>query len=147
MGKGQAAEIVQALSEQAVTGTEAATIVMPRLAQQLAALRKQRDEIAAEVERLALAHPLWPVLTSMPRVGVRTAARPLTGLPHKAFASATQLTAYAGLAAVTRRSGSSIRSEHPSRRGNKVLKRALFPPSRPCGPPLPGPLLAQDSAR
>ncbi len=33
---------------------------------------------------------------------------------------------YAGLAPVTRRSGSSIRGEHPSRRGNKVLKRALF---------------------
>ncbi|MCW3526007.1 IS110 family transposase [Burkholderia cenocepacia] len=128
MGKGFAAEIVQALSEQAVTvpGTQAATIVMPRLAQQLAALRKQRDEIAAEVERLVLAHPLWPVLTSMPGVGVRTAARLLTEVAHKAFASAAHLAAYAGLAPVTRRSGSSIRGEHPSRRGNKVLKRALF---------------------
>ena len=128
MGKGLAAEIVQALSEQAVTvpGTQAATIVMPRLAQQLAALRKQRDEIAAEVERLVLAHPLWPVLTSMPGVGVRTAARLLTEVAHKAFASAAHLAAYAGLAPVTRRSGSSIRGEHPSRRGNKVLKRALF---------------------
>ncbi|HDR9242414.1 TPA: IS110 family transposase [Burkholderia vietnamiensis] len=128
MGKGLAAEIVQALSEQAVTvpGTQAATIVMPRLAQQLAALRKQRDEIAAEVERLVLAHPLWPVLTSMPGVGVRTAARLLTEVAHKAFASAAHLAAYAGLAPVTRRSGSSIRGEHPSRRCNKVLKRALF---------------------
>jgi transposase len=36
------------------------------------------------------------------------------------------LAAYAGLAPVTRRSGSSIRGEQPSRRGNKVLKRALF---------------------
>ncbi|MDH6147989.1 hypothetical protein OKW46_001914 [Paraburkholderia sp. WSM4179] len=36
------------------------------------------------------------------------------------------LAAYAGLAPVTRRSGSSIRGEYPSRRGNKVLKRALF---------------------
>ena len=34
--------------------------------------------------------------------------------------------AYAGLAPVTRRSGSSIRGEHPSRGGNKHLKRALF---------------------
>lgn len=87
MGKGLAAEIVQALSEQAVTvpGTQAATIVMPRLAQQLAALRKQRDEVAAEVERLVLAHPLWPVLTSMPEVGVRTAARLLTEVAHKAL--------------------------------------------------------------
>jgi transposase len=77
MGKSLAAEIVQALSEQAVVvpGTQAATIVMPRLAQQLASLRKQRDEVASEVERLVHAHPLWPVLTSMPGVGVRTAAR------------------------------------------------------------------------
>ncbi|ABC34933.1 IS110 family transposase [Burkholderia thailandensis] len=128
MGKSLAAEIVQALSEQAVIvpGTQAATIVMPRLAQQLAALRKQRDEVAAEVEQLVLAHPLWPVLTSMPGVGVRTAARLLTEVAHKAFASAAHLAAYAGLAPVTRRSGSSIRGEHPSRRGNKVLKRALF---------------------
>lgn len=36
------------------------------------------------------------------------------------------LAAYAGLSPVTRRSGSSIRGEHPSRRGNKILKRALF---------------------
>ncbi|MUV29050.1 IS110 family transposase [Burkholderia thailandensis] len=128
MGKSLAAEIVQALSEQAVIvpGTQAATIVMPRLAQQLAALRKQRDEVAAEVEQLVLAHPLWPVLTSMPGVGVRTAARLLTEVAHKAFASAAHLATYAGLAPVTRRSGSSIRGEHPARRGNKVLKRALF---------------------
>ena len=99
---------------------------MPRLAQQLEALRQRRDEVAAEVEQLVLAHPLWPVLTSMPGVGVRTAARLLTEVAHKAFASATHLAAYAGLAPVTRRSGSSIRGEHPSRRGNKVLKRALF---------------------
>ncbi|KKI72327.1 transposase [Burkholderia pseudomallei] len=128
LGKNWAAEIVQALNEQAVIvpGTQAAAIVMPRLAQQLAALRKQRDEIAAEVERLVLAHPLWPVLTSMPGVGVRTAARRLTEATQKAFATAAHLAAYAGLAPVTRRSGSSIRGEHPSRRGNKVLKRALF---------------------
>ncbi|MGF6537090.1 hypothetical protein OKW32_000376 [Paraburkholderia youngii] len=81
MGKGLAAEIVQALGEQAVTvpGTQTATIVMPRLARQLAALRKQRDEIAAEVERLVLAHPLWPVLTSMP--GSRCQDRRQT--PHR----------------------------------------------------------------
>ena len=36
------------------------------------------------------------------------------------------LASYAGLAPVTRRSGTSIRGEHPPRGGNKVLKRALF---------------------
>lgn len=82
MGKGLAAQIVQALSEQAVTvpGTQATTIVMHRLPQQYAALRQQRDEVAAEVERLVLAYPLWPVVTSMPGVGVRT-ARLLTEVP------------------------------------------------------------------
>jgi hypothetical protein len=45
MGKGLAAEIVQALGEQTVivSRAQAATIVMPRLAQQLAALCKQRS--------------------------------------------------------------------------------------------------------
>jgi transposase len=99
---------------------------MPRLAQQLAALREQRDEVASEVERLIHAPPLWPVLTSMPGVGVRTAAGLLTEVAHKAFSSAAHLATYAGLAPVTRRSGFSIHGEHPSRRGNKVLKRALF---------------------
>ena len=62
-------EIVTALDEQTVvvTGTNAAALVIPRLAAQLATLRKQRDEVAAEVERLVDAHPLQPVLTSMPR--------------------------------------------------------------------------------
>lgn len=128
MGKSWAAEIVQALSEQTVVvlGTQAASIVLPRLAQQLAALRRQREEIAKEVERRVLTHPLYRVLTSMPGVGVRTAARLLIDVASRAFASAAHLAAYAGLAPVTRRSGSSIRGEHPSRRGNKQLKRALF---------------------
>ena len=62
----------------------------------------------------------------MPGVGVRTAARLLTEVACRAFASAAHLAAYAGLAPVTRRSGSSIRGEHPSRRGNNPLRRALF---------------------
>ena len=121
MGKALAKEIVQALSEQTVVvlGTQAASIVLPRLAQQLGALRRQRDEVAKEVERLVLAHPLYPVLTSMPGVGVRTAARLLIDVASRAFASAAHMASYAGLAPVTRRSGSSIRGEHPSRRGNK----------------------------
>src|SRR5690606_3978989 len=75
VGKAWAAQIVQALSEQTVVvlGTQAATIVLPRLAQQLVALRRQRDDIARELEQRVLAHPLHPVLTSMPGVGFRTA--------------------------------------------------------------------------
>ncbi|TFD56297.1 IS110 family transposase [Cryobacterium sp. Hh7] len=128
MGRRLAEEITQALGEQTVVvvGTRAAATVLPRLAEQLAALRRQRSDIAVEVEKLVEAHPLSPVLTSMPGVGVRTAARLLTEVAGKHFETAGHLAAYAGLAPVTRRSGSSIRGEHPSRRGNKILKRALF---------------------
>ena len=42
------------------------------------------------------------------------------------FRTAGQLAAYAGIAPVTRRSGTSIRGEFPARSGNKQLKNALF---------------------
>ena len=127
-GRVWATEITAALGEQivVVTGTDAAALVLPRLAEQLQRLRRQRDEIAVEVEKLVDAHPLQPVLTSMPGVGVRTAARLLTEVTTKSFPTAGHLAAYAGLAPVTRRSGTSIRGEHPSRRGNKILKRTMF---------------------
>lgn len=127
-GREWAHEIIVALDEQTVlvTGTNAAALVLPRLAAQLATLRKQRDDVAAEVEKLVDAHPLQPVLTSMPGVGVRTAARLLTEVAGKHFPTAGHLAAYAGLAPVTRRSGSSIRGEYSSRRGNKILKNAMF---------------------
>src|SRR5450755_3279340 len=121
-------EIFAALAAQTVvvTGTNAAAVVLPRLAAQLASLRAQRAEVAEKVEELVAAHPLSKVLTTMPGVGVRTCARLLTEVAGKDFPTAGHLASYAGLAPVTRRSGSSIRGEHPPRGGNKVLKRALF---------------------
>ena len=63
----------------------------------------------------------------MPGIGVRTAARILLEVGDgAAFPTAGHLAAYAGLAPVTRRSGTSIRDERPPRGGNKQLKRALF---------------------
>ena len=78
------------------------------------------------MERRVLTHPLYAVLISMPGVGIRTAARLLVDVATRAFASSAQLAAYAGLAPVTRRSGSSIRGEHSARGGNKQLKRTMF---------------------
>lgn len=64
----------------------------------------------------------------MPGIGVRTAAaRFLIDVGDAtAFPTAAHLAAYAGLAPVTRSSGSSIRGEHSSRRGNKQLKGAFY---------------------
>ena len=121
-------EIFTALTEQTVTitGTTAAEKIIGRLAEQLSQLGAQRAEIEAEFLTVVDAHPLTQVLTSMPGVGVRTAARILTEVVGKNFKDAAHLASYAGIAPVTRRSGSSTRGESPSRRGNKTLKRALF---------------------
>lgn len=63
----------------------------------------------------------------MPGVGVKTASQILlTAGDFSAFKTAGHLAAYAGIAPVTRRSGTSIRGEFPSRAGNKRLKNALF---------------------
>lgn len=63
----------------------------------------------------------------MPGAGVGTGARILIEVGDgSTFPTAGHLAAYAGLAPATRSSGSSIRGEQPSRRGNKQLKRAFF---------------------
>jgi transposase len=63
----------------------------------------------------------------MPGIGVRTAARILLEIGDaSAFKSSAHLAAYAGIAPVTRSSGSSIKGEHPARTGNRKLKRAFF---------------------
>src|SRR5699024_1264053 len=88
--------------------------------------RTARNEVFEQVEKLVADHPLYELLTSMPAVGVRTAARIITEVTGKHFETAGHLASYAGLTPVTWRSGTSIRGDHPSRKGNKVLKRALF---------------------
>jgi transposase len=118
-----------ALGEQTVVvaGSSAVESILPKQADALAGLLDQRVQIAAEVERVLDDHPLALVLTSMPGVGVRTAARILVEIGDaSSFPSAGHLAAYAGLAPVTRRSGSSIKGERPARGGNKRLKNALF---------------------
>ncbi|MEV5385655.1 transposase [Streptomyces sp. NPDC052721] len=83
--------------------------------------------LAARIEQLLEAYPLSRVLTSMPGVGVTTAARILIDVGDgSGFAIAGHLAAYAGLAPATRRSGPSLRGERPARRGNKQLKRAFY---------------------
>lgn len=129
MARRLAEEIFDALAEQTVVvpGTDAAKIIVPGLATSLRSTLDQRTRLEIEIEALLEAHPLSAVLTSMPGVGVRTGARILTEVGDATgFATAAHLASYAGLAPVTRRSGSSIRGEHPARGGNKQLKRAFY---------------------
>lgn len=63
----------------------------------------------------------------MPGLGIRSTARLLPEIGDiSAFATPGHLAAYAGLAPVTRRSGTSIKGEHPPKGGNKTLERAMF---------------------
>lgn len=121
--------LTAALGEQTVTvpGTRAAELVLPKLAATLRELLQQREQAAGQIEEMLDAHPLSTVLTSMPGIGVRTGARILLEVGDgSSFPTSGHLAAYAGLAPVTRRSGTSIRGEHPARGGNKQLKRAFF---------------------
>ena len=129
MGTRLVEQILTALDAQTVVvpGTTAAETVLPRLADSLRDLLRQRDQVAEQVEGMLDAHPLAGVLTSMPGIGVRTAARILLEVGDgTSFPTSSHLAAYAGLARVTRRSGTSIRGEHPPKGGNKQLKRAFF---------------------
>lgn len=121
-------EIFQALDEQTVivAGTASASQIISFLAAQLELILAQRSEAEQQILDLVEAHPLSAVIRSMPGVGVRTSARILTEVVGKDFKDASHLASYAGIAPVDRKSGTSIKGSHASRRGNKALKRVLF---------------------
>lgn len=77
--------------------TAAAEVAIPMLATNIKALRNQRYSIATKVEELL-----------------------------DDFRYAAHLAAHAGIAPVTRRSGTSISGEFPVRSGNNRLKNVLF---------------------
>lgn len=123
------AKILTALDAQTVVvpGTTDFGRVIAGVAAQLRDIHLERANLAADLEARLEAHPLAAVLTSMPGVGFRTALKILTIVGDgSAFPTAGHLAAYAGLAPVTRRSGSSIKGETRSQRGNHALKSALF---------------------
>lgn len=123
------AKIIAALDAQTVTvpGTTEFGRVIKGVATQLRDVRAERAALAADLETRLEAHPLAEVLTSMPGLGVRTAIKFLTIVGDgSAFPTPGHLAAYAGLAPITRRSGTSIKGETRSQRGNHALKSALF---------------------
>lgn len=122
-------EIFAALAQQTVVvpGADAVELVIPTVAAQIKELKHQRDIVADEVEKLVADFPLSQVLTSMPGVGIKTATQILLAVGDmSAFPTPGHLAAYAGIAPVTRRSGTSIRGEFPARARNKHLKNAFF---------------------
>jgi transposase len=121
--------VIAALDAQDVTvPAEAATgRVIAELAAELDRACARRDALAAEIEAAFLAHPFGELLASLPGIGPRTGARILAEIGDgSAFTNGSKLAAYAGLAPVTRQSGTSLAADTRSRRGNHRLKNAMF---------------------
>jgi transposase len=101
--------------------------VISELAAELDRVTARRDALAAEIEEAFRSHPSAELLASMPGIRPRTGARILAEVGDGSpFASGSKLAAYAGLAPVTRQSGTSLNAETRSRRGNHRLKNAMF---------------------
>jgi transposase len=77
MGEKLIDAILTARDEQTVTvpATTAPDTVLPRLADSLKTVLAQRKQLTAEAEEILDTHPLAGVLTSMPGIAIRTAAR------------------------------------------------------------------------
>lgn len=121
--------VLVALDAQTVTmpAENAVGRVIAELASELDRLHARRDRLAAEIEEVFLAHPFGQVLVSLPGIGPRTGARILAEIGNGTrFANGSKLASYAGLAPVTRQSGTSLNHEAKSRRGNHRLKNAMF---------------------
>ena len=129
--------LAAALTNAVVAALEAQTVAVPaeavtgrviaELAVELDRVRGRRDQLASEITQLFEAHPFGRILGSLPGVGPRTGSTILAEIGDGSrFANGSRLASYAGLAPVTRQSGSSIRGQSRSRRGNHRLKNAMF---------------------
>ena len=109
--------VLAALDAQTVTPPAEATVgrVIAELAVELGRVHERRDNLAREIEEGFLAHPFDELLATLSEIG--DGAR---------FANGSKLASYAALALITRESGTSLKGESKSRRGNHRLKNAMF---------------------
>ena len=84
----------------------------------------QRAEIETGILTLVETHPLTRPLTSIPGIRVRTAARILTEVVGKHFATNGYMACPARIVPVNKRSGTSTHGELPSRHGDKDPQRS-----------------------
>lgn len=124
-------DMFKAIGEQTVTmpGTAMAETIIPSIARHIKAIKDRRREVG-HAGREA---PGGPPSSRGPGVDARDRRQDRKQHPawhrrrHRQLQkSAAHLAAYAGIAPVTGQSGTSIKGERPSRRGNKRLRNALW---------------------
>lgn len=124
--------VFDALDEQTVVvpGTGTLPVVIPFLIRSHAAVREQRRSLETQIGQPLEAHPLSRVLTSLPGVGVRTAAALLVTVGDgTSFPTAAHLASSADPAPTTKSSGTSIHAEHAPKGGNRQLVSVPCPGS------------------
>ena len=129
LAKALAAAVLQALRAQTVVVPVESVMgrVVTEVVAELDRTLERRKRLAVDLEELFDAHPFGRILGTLPGIGPRTGSRILAEIGDGSrFATGSRLASYAGLAPVTRQSGSSLRGEGRSRRGNHRLKNAMF---------------------
>jgi transposase len=124
-----AAAAVSAAKAQIVKlpGEEVATALVAELAQGVIALDDRIKTTDADIEGRFRHHPLAEVITSMPGIGFRLGAEFLAAVGDPALiGSADQLAAWAGLAPVSRDSGTRTGNLRTPKRYSRRLRRVMY---------------------
>lgn len=124
-----AAAAVSAAKAQTVKlpGEEVAATLVAELAQGVIALDDRIKTTDAAIEGRFRRHPLAEVITSMPGIGFRLGAEFLAAVGDPALiGSADQLAAWAGLAPVSRDSGTRTGNLHTPKRYSRRLRRVMY---------------------
>ena len=124
-----AAAAVAAAKAQTVKlpGEEVAATLVAELAQGVIALDDRIKTTDADIEGRFRRHPLAEVITSMPGIGFRLGAEFLVAVGDPALIdSADQLAAWAGLAPVSRDSGTRTGNLRTPKRYSRRLRRVMY---------------------
>jgi transposase len=126
-----------ALAQKALTAAKAQSLTLPaegvaasivaELATEVLSFKERISALDGELQRRFFARPEARILASLPGMGPILGAEFLVAAGDlRAFGSADQLAAYAGLVPAARDSGKRTGNDRRMRGGNKVLKRVFY---------------------
>ncbi len=126
-----------ALAQKALTAAKAQSLTLPaegvaarivaELATEVLSLKERIPALDGELQQRFFARPEARILASLPGMGPILGAEFLVAAGElRAFESADQLAAYAGLVPAARDSGKRSGNHRRMRGGNKVLKRVFY---------------------
>jgi transposase len=127
--EGLARKALAAAKAQSVTlpAEGVAATITAELAEEALALKERIEALDGELRRRFFARPEARILASLPGMGPILGAEFLVSVGDlRAFSSADQLAAYAGLVPAAQDSGKRVGNHRRMRGGNKVLKRVFY---------------------